>query len=1505
MKNSRPLFLWGLLACLWTFQSLAQAPQLPTRATLSQSLLSNRSFVNASQVDTVVKFHPLSVAYTLEIAAKVNSATGRGLDMEARNSELKGFRLSLNPTQLQSTASLANAATLSTSQNSQQQLIRVAVSNGQAHIYQNGTFLQTQPLSVIRDIVNGQEVNDAAGYNEIGDNLIANWAGTTPNNLGSPSDYGWVLSNVATGVTIFNRANASSGSRFMDASNHSQNYNSVKYQGRIFYVRTDNDAIKDALYAYPVNLEANTTYNFTMLSSYLNNATGGRNITVGIGKTTKLADRYSSRVISTQGQNALKKDNFVFTSREAGTYYLTLTGDRALYSVAELQIKKVEIQSRFIFGKNYPTGAVDMEISSVTYEEGAFAPTSTVPQPMQTVNLTDRVVKASTTFNTKWVIPGATDFHLTAENTPFVNSTIELQSDEAWVFFDNIRPAQVIANYLDKITINGASAANNPSVRVAIYGNGTVVIPNGNQTSQAALQAFTQENLQGTNRTFAIETYHNKLDTFDNAIKSFKLKRGYMATLATNADGSGFSRVFIANDADLVINNLPEALNATTSFIRVFKWDWISKKGKAGWSPDKINATWYYDWNIGGAPAANYDYTIIRQNAGWPSWEAIRSKPMANHLLGFNEPDRPDQANMTVEEAIRQWPEMMKSGHRIGSPAPASPGNSWITNFMSKCNELNYRVDFVAIHCYWGGQTPQQWYSQLKSIYDRVKRPLWITEWNNGANWTTEAWPDDQNAQFQKQYNDMIGILNVLDTTSFVERYAIYDWVQNKRAMVLGDTLTPAGKYYAANKSDLAFDPRYEYIHTWKLSSPQLYSAVNADNNRKVTLSWNDLNGELGSKYVLERKIDGTDADFVSVQEFTGYAPGDRMTFEDDVRTKTTYRIKAYSRSGTQTVNSTTLDVISDASPQAPTNLAGEVISASRIKLTWMAPATLTRGYNLKRSLSPEGPFTTVAEQLMAREFTNENLTPATTYYYVVTSLNSAGESPASTVLSIATPALVAPSGVGNPRVASSDAKAILTWDFAYDVTYDILRSEEANGTFNPIATQINAVRYEDINRQNGKTYYYKVVARNAEGSSPASELLTATPKAGQHVHLSFNENTGIAAYDDWGGYHAQLKDGATWTDGVIAPNDIVTRATTADGKNTAVALSSTGRSYLELQPGVVSTLSNFTIATWVKLPANLANNTRLFDFGTGTGTFMILVPKARVVDNVAQSRYKIMYPGGNYDVYFPNSIPTDQWVHLALTQQGTTFKFFVNGNLVFTDQSATVKPMDMGVTNRNYLGRSQWPNDPYSDHVYDDFKIFNTALADNDVNALANERSLPVTLVSFEGKAANEGNYLTWRTAQELNNDHFVLERSLDTPRNFQAIARIKGQGTTARPSDYQYFDTQAQGRMAYYQLVQKDTDGKTNISRMIAVDNRTLRQLKAYPNPVADVLTVELPDRTLSSVKVRLLNTAGQVVYEHPNYRPKEGTVQLDMSRLPLGVYHLLLTDVNESYHVNVIKK
>lgn len=459
--------------------------------------------------------------------------------------------------------------------------------------------------------------------------------------------------------------------------------------------------------------------------------------------------------------------------------------------------------------------------------------------------------------------------HLTSEDNPLGEGVeVSLNHEDAWLFFDNIKPSVVADNYLQKVKVNGQSFNDGSNGRLAIYAHGTVLMPHA--SNYKPLTVYSGENFEGESESYGLHTFHNSLGDFDNTIKSFRLKRGYQVTFATKSDGQGYSRVFIADKEDLEFSVMPQYLDATISFIRVFKHQWVTKKGWAGWNWDEyqmVNATWYYDWNVGGSTTQNLEYVPIKQKSDWPGWGDINNKSHVSQLLGFNEPDRPDQANMSFDAALAMWPQFMSSGFRLGSPATSDPFNNWsLFNFIDRCDELNYRVDFVAIHAYWGGKSAQQWYNDLKYIHERTGRPIWITEWNNGANWTNEWWPDDPTqyteANAQKQLNDLMGILTVLDTASFVERYSIYNWVEDARAMVLNGELTLAGAYYADNKSQIAYNSKNDVIPGYTYKAPVLSQRYLTLSN-SIRLSWTDGNGDLSRSYKLEKKVD--DGPFVEL----------------------------------------------------------------------------------------------------------------------------------------------------------------------------------------------------------------------------------------------------------------------------------------------------------------------------------------------------------------------------------------------------------------------------------------------------------------------------------------------------------------------------------------------------------------------------------------------------------------------------------------------------------------
>ncbi|CAK8994263.1 unnamed protein product [Durusdinium trenchii] len=136
-----------------------------------------------------------------------------------------------------------------------------------------------------------------------------------------------------------------------------------------------------------------------------------------------------------------------------------------------------------------------------------------------------------------------------------------------------------------------------------------------------------------------------------------------------------------------------------------------------------LNVSWFYSWGL--KPKIDVpddvEFVPIMQNAKYLQWNPASG---SHELLGFNEPDHEDQANMSVAEALSLWPEVeakVPSNGRLGSPATA--GNpvtgSWFPEFMA----AEPHVDFVCVHWYKGAK-PEKFKSDMQAGLHIMKTML-------------------------------------------------------------------------------------------------------------------------------------------------------------------------------------------------------------------------------------------------------------------------------------------------------------------------------------------------------------------------------------------------------------------------------------------------------------------------------------------------------------------------------------------------------------------------------------------------------------------------------------------------------------------------------------------------------------------------------------------------------------------------------------------------------------
>ncbi|MBN4071457.1 T9SS type A sorting domain-containing protein [Crocinitomix catalasitica] len=163
----------------------------------------------------------------------------------------------------------------------------------------------------------------------------------------------------------------------------------------------------------------------------------------------------------------------------------------------------------------------------------------------------------------------------------------------------------------------------------------------------------------------------------------------------------------------------------------------------------------------------------------------------------------------------------------------------------------------------------------------------------------------------------------------------------------------------------------------------------------------------------------------------------------------------------------------------------------------------------------------------------------------------------------------------------------------------------------------------------------------------------------------------------------------------------------------------------------------------------------------------------------------------------------------------------------------------------------------------------------------------LPIELVYFKVRVLNNISVeLSWKTASEINNDFFTVERSKGG-HNWSAFGTKDGEGNSSIAMYYQFIDISPYSGVSYYRLKQTDFDGKYEYSNAISVELDTeISDFQNYPNPGSELITLEGDE--LSSEVLLIYDIIGKEISPSVKISTIDNSrLLIDISDLPPGIY------------------
>lgn len=358
--------------------------------------------------------------------------------------------------------------------------------------------------------------------------------------------------------------------------------------------------------------------------------------------------------------------------------------------------------------------------------------------------------------------------------------------------------------------------------------------------------------------------------------------------------------------------------------------------------------------------------------------------------------------------------------------------------------------------------------------------------------------------------------------------------------------------------------------------------------------------------------------------------------------------------------------------------------------------------------------------------------------------------------------------------------------------------------------------------------------------------------------------------------------------------------------------------------PEDVDITGDITVSAWVYL-TDSKEQTILSNQNGYNGGYRLSVNKhQRVEFSVCNENAEAAAIKGKEGI----ELAKNTWYHIAAvySDAGDSMVTYINGQ---RDQSLKTYLNMAGSTEALQIGREPSRKIYYFGGLLDEVHVSNIARTQQWIASEYRNQHTPqefvkagvtesiiqqisMSLLTLDAEVQGQTVELKWLTANEVDNQQFTIERSVDGI-TYEIIGTKPGAGNSIEVLSYRFRDEKPKTGNNYYRIKLTDSKGNDEYSMITpaqveAPGEGSIRVASAQPNPFVKDFQVEYVVPNNGSAKVKLTSIQGELVMEEDVACEKEKPQHFffkDEKGIRPGVYFLTIAQEEETKTVKLIKR